>query len=337
MRDPRTGSLPPTIRELLRWAGGLADPPASDRLVAKELKRHGLLGLVGSLPDQHRVPGDVLAAATTMQQISVAIEARAIWVMSLLADAGVETRVLKGLATASLDYPERERRTFNDVDLLVRPDSLGIAAAVLAEAGLEREIAEPFNGFDRRFSKGVTMAFPDGLEVDLHRTFVLGAIGLRIPLEELWADSAVFELGGREVRALAASHRFMNTAIHSAMSPLFRGNELLDLRVIAMANQLAPADLLDVAGRWRVLTPMAVAVRIAAGNLGDDWLGAELSSWARSYRPSRLDRWLVDAHIGPRASTAKRTIGALTAMKSRDRAAYVTGYVVRLTPKRNRP
>ena len=45
--------------------------------------------------------------------------------------AGIEFRVLKGCATAHLDYPDPSLRLTSDVDLLVRQGQLGAATEVL--------------------------------------------------------------------------------------------------------------------------------------------------------------------------------------------------------------
>jgi hypothetical protein len=51
-------------------------------------------------------------------------------ILASLDDAGIETRVLKGLATAELDYPNQQLRHTGDVDLAIRPDDLDEALPI---------------------------------------------------------------------------------------------------------------------------------------------------------------------------------------------------------------
>ncbi|MFT4865451.1 MAG: hypothetical protein ACI8RE_001640 [Ilumatobacter sp.] len=51
-------------------------------------------------------------------------------ILASLDDAGIETRVLKGLATAELDYPNQQLRHTADVDLAIRPDDLDEALPI---------------------------------------------------------------------------------------------------------------------------------------------------------------------------------------------------------------
>ena len=53
-------------------------------------------------------------------------------------------------------------------------------------------------GFDRRFGKSFTYLMPGGVEVDVHRTFVMGPFGLTIELDDLWR-------GGRPSRSLTGT------------------------------------------------------------------------------------------------------------------------------------
>ena len=106
---------------------------------------------LANLAEQHRVTGVVLAAlddgAATgvpaeliddladrhlrLLQQSLMAEADLVFVARLFQDAGIEFRVLKGCATAHLDYPDPALRLTSDVDLLVRRGQLDAATEVL--------------------------------------------------------------------------------------------------------------------------------------------------------------------------------------------------------------
>ena len=130
------------LRHLASWGlvGGPAEP----------IDLTGVDG-VALLAEQHRVTGVVLAAlddgAATgvpdeliddladrhlrLLQQSLMAEADLVFVARLFQDAGIEFRVLKGLATAHLDYPDPALRLTGDVDVLVRRGQLDAATEVL--------------------------------------------------------------------------------------------------------------------------------------------------------------------------------------------------------------
>ena len=100
-----------------------------------------------------------------------------------LDSVGIPVRVLKGTASSHLDYPDPALRTYGDVDLLVPGDHYEQAVRLLVSDGAHRRYPEPRTGFDRRFGKGCSLRTPDGLEVDLHRTFTMGPYGESLALE----------------------------------------------------------------------------------------------------------------------------------------------------------
>ena len=109
---------------------------------------------------------------------------------------GIDFVVLKGPALAHTRYRDPSLRLFADLDLLVRS---GQVDRRLAPPSAEPARRPPpscpscGHGFDDRFGKEVmlrtpaTADAPDGFEIDLHRTLIAGALGLTIPLDELFA------------------------------------------------------------------------------------------------------------------------------------------------------
>ena len=98
----------------------------------------------------------------------------------------LDFRVLKGSAVAHIDFPDPGLRSFGDVDMLVRAGDFGRAVGVLETMGGRRRVPELRPGFDRRFGKGAVIKLPSDLEIDLHRTFVAGALGMTIDLDSLF-------------------------------------------------------------------------------------------------------------------------------------------------------
>lgn len=287
---------------------------------------HRLLGLLRSAVDSAALPATdfqrtQVRAAHRMTLLRVlSLEQHLVSVTSLLADAGVDVRVLKGSAYAHLDYPDPALRSFIDLDLLFRPADIARAVSVLVDEGFTRILAEPRPGFDRRFDKGTTLRSAD-FEIDLHRTFVLGPWGLRIKLDALWADGEQFTVGGHRLTALSAPHRFLHACYHAALGdwPLRLGS----LRDVA---ELHPADepgLIALAKAWGVQAVVAAAVADSTRLLGLEPTGA-LRSWAAAYVPTRRELYWLGLHTQENKTFAAQAIATLPALPGiRDKAAYL--------------
>ena len=130
--------------------------------------------------------------------------------LCLFGPEGIESRVLKGLATAELDYPDPLRRHTGDVDLAVRPEQLDAAVRVLRGQGY-RDHHEPFSPHLRY---GWTLRSPSGVEIDLHTR-----LSRRSPLGDHLFRGPGEPVPGLGGQALAASHRLVHAAGHFMISP----------------------------------------------------------------------------------------------------------------------
>lgn len=250
----------------------------------------------------------------------LALEQQLVSMTSLLAKAGVETRVLKGSAYAHLDYPDPALRSFIDLDLLFRPADIARAVPVLEGAGLTRTLAEPRPGFDRRFDKGTTLRGPD-FEIDLHRTFVLGPWGFRVNLDALWSAGESFVIGGHELTALSAPHRFLHACYHAALGdwPLRLGS----LRDVAELHPDDESGIITLARSWGVQAVVAAAVADSTRLLGLPVSG-ELRSWAAEYVPTRREEYWLGLHTQENKTFAAQAIATLPVLPGlRQKAAYL--------------
>lgn len=287
---------------------------------------HRVLGLLrsavdsGALPvtDAQRTRARSAHRLTLLRVLS--LERHLVSITSLLAEAGVETRVLKGSAYAHLDYPDPALRSFIDLDLLFRPEDLARAVSVLAGAGLTRILAEPRPGFDRRFDKGTTMRGPD-FEIDVHRTFVLGPWGFRIDLDALWADADTFTIGDHTMKALTAPHRFLHACYHAALGdwPLRLGS----LRDVAELHPVDEPGVMELARSWGVQAVVAAAVADSTRLLGLPVTGP-LRTWASTYEPTRQESKWLGLHTQSTKTFAAQAIATLPVLPGvRTKAAYL--------------
>ena len=133
-------------------------------------------------------------------------------------DAGIEYAVLKGPALAHTVYREPCLRAFADLDLLVRSQDYNRASALLTRIGHARSRPEPRPGWEARFGKASVHVDPDdGIEIDLHRTLVLGPFGQWIDADELMTNLDTFVVGGRTLPRLDDTGMFLNVALHAAL------------------------------------------------------------------------------------------------------------------------
>lgn len=196
------------------------------------------------------------------------LEQRMLDVGDWAAEAGLDLLVVKGPAVAHLDEPDPSWRTFADLDLLVPSDQLDGTVAVLSRHGAARRVPELRAGFDRRFEKSVGLMCADGVELDLHRTLAMGALGLRIPLDELFRAPDRFEVGGQVFRTLRLEHRALHAAYHAVLgAPEPPLRTLRDLAGYLSRPELGPGVVAAEARRWRGETVLAEAVRAMASAL----------------------------------------------------------------------
>jgi hypothetical protein len=131
---------------------------------------------------------------------------------------GIGFAVLKGPALAHTVYAEPCIRPFGDLDLLVRSLDYDNACTLLARLGHVRLRPEPRPGWEATFGKASVHVHPeDGVEVDLHRTLVLGPIGQWINGDELMDHRSTFQLGGRDIPCLDDTGTLVNVALHASL------------------------------------------------------------------------------------------------------------------------
>ncbi len=248
--------------------------------------------------------------------------------LDLLEGAELPVRILKGTAIAHLDFPEVGMRTFGDIDLMVPGTAFDEAVALLCAQGHQRLHPQPRPGFDRRFSKGTSFRTVDGLEIDLHRTFTMGPLGIRLDLESLWSRSESFELGGRKVCALATEERFLHACYHAVLgetSP--RLVPLRDVAQIALGHHLDMVRLHDLIRSSRAEAVVARAVRMAWSELDLADILA-ISAWAHTYRSNPREAAEIAAY-GDGSSYASKSVAALRSIRGlRNRAAYLFALVM---------
>jgi Uncharacterised nucleotidyltransferase len=299
-----------------------------DRVARERLA--GLLGLAihdGVFPATDEQIDDAAALQTEVAVVALLLERLLLMVADRFDAADLDFRVLKGPSVAHVDYPEPSIRSFGDLDLLVRAADFGRAVEVLEANGGQRGIPELRHGFDHRFGKGAMISMPDDLEIDLHRSFVAGPLGMTIDVEGLFETSTAFALADRHLAGLGAEERFLHACIHAGLGRPPRLHSLRDVAQMGLGANLDIDRVHGLARSWRATAVVARAVNLA-------WTGLDLadsvalSAWAARYRPDRDEQRLLDAYIGGDQSFTRQAIATLRVIpRRRDKVAYVRSLV----------
>ena len=244
--------------------------------------------------------------------------------VQLFADAGIRTRVLKGSAVAHLDYGDPSLRPFVDIDLLVESDAFDDATHTLYQAGHRRYYAEIRPGYDRRFGKGVSFVSPDGLELDLHRTFAMGPFGLTVDLDMLWGSEQRFGLGGAELSALGPEERLLHACYHAALGDW--PPRLLPHRDVAemlLYGHCEEERLLRVSAEWggQAVISRAIATAWELFDIADV---TALSAWASRFRVDERNRSRLAVYTDGNTSYAAKSLASVAVLpRLRDRVALL--------------
>jgi hypothetical protein len=287
-------------------------------------------GLLQAAIDGDRLPvtPDQRDQALELHTVSMAqalvLEALLLATADRLDAAAIPFRVLKGSAVAHLDYPDPSLRAFGDVDLLVRSADFDRAAALLSSLGHHRMFQQPRPGFDRRFGKSTTFATVDGLELDLHRTFVLGPFGLTVALDEVWSSSQTFELGGRPLVALDAHSRLMHAAYHAVLGAYpARALALRDVAEMLLFGGCDDRQLIAQSATWRADAVLARAVVLAweRFRIADV---TRLSSWASRHEPAADQARHLALYETSESSYTAQSLAAVAVLpRIRDKITFV--------------
>jgi hypothetical protein len=274
-------ALPPD-----RWAHLLVDAGA-----------HRLEGLLvhavatGALPVTAAQAEDVAHIEIDLTHARLWQEQRLVDVVGRVGAAGVDVRVLKGLALAVLDYPDPQMRPTGDVDLLVRGADLDRVGVVLAAGGATRTDPDPRPGYATVVGKGATWADDRG-EVDLHRLLVWGPLGVRLDPDLLWSEARTFTVADRSLTTLGLDDTVLHACAHLLVLGTRRALQLRDVAELVASPDLDTGRLLGRARAWGAEALLATAVLLAAREL-DLRLETELGRWAVGCPPTWRDRlWL---------------------------------------------
>jgi Uncharacterised nucleotidyltransferase len=246
--------------------------------------------------------------------------------------------VIKGPALAHRWYGDPALRLFGDLDLVVPSGRVREASRVLAGVLGTSAPPELRPGFDERFGKETllrsppTQGSPGGIELDIHRTPVAGALGLAIPLDELFDGPGEVLVGGRALPTPGPVATLLVACYQATIADLpprlIASRDVV--QVATGSGAPTAADVIAAAGRWQGSALVAEAVSAAPvrlGLTGERVRSGALAEWALSYVPTPRERLLLAAHRGPGYVYWRQLAGVVVLSGSRPRADYLRALV----------
>jgi hypothetical protein len=225
----------------------------------------------------------------------VQLEHHAIAVSASLTEEGIAVVLLKGGATSHLDYPDPTWREFGDIDLLVHERDRVRSIRILEQLGWRQGYALPRGHGE--FTHAVTFT-KDGMELDLHQRIAHRALGLLLPVNELFDRAITVTIAGVELLAFDHVDRLLHAAVHALTSRGASAHLSSSADVLLLANQRSGAvsAALERAERARIrpLVERAVldAHREAMLAPPPEWTAA------RAVPASGRDRLVERAYLG---------------------------------------
>ena len=325
---PQLADVVRAIIRSLRSSDPSGDPvtidPESWSALDRQLQHHRIASLLSTALRRGAIVGSPEIAASArnhsrhVAMLRLGLAREATLAIGALSDAGIEVRVLKGLATGPLDYPEDAVRHTGDVDLLVRPTDFTRACDVL------RALAETENKPDQPTELLVESTFTTsgGVELDLHHRLFRVA-----PADH----DALFDhptpIPGGLGLALSTEGRMLHAAGHLLLTPpgLRRISSLIDVAVIDSGD-------LDYEALRRLADESNIADVVEFAR----WLAHSIERGSASAPPpTRRFDVINRGHLRTDRSLWWETLGVLTTQDSfRDRLRYLT-YQMRRTKTGN--
>jgi hypothetical protein len=181
-------------------------------------------------------------------------------------------------------------------------------------------------GFDNAFGKEA-MVKVGALEVDLHRTFVEGAYGLTVVLDDLFAPPFRFPIAVCELEALPMPQRILHACYAAALGDWPpRLVSLRDLAQIVHREEPNLVDVLVMARAWRCEPIVAKAITLAWDEL-ELTEAPSLVQWAWRFTPTSAQRRMLAWHEGPARAFTRHAAALLVLPGFRKRFAYLLAIV----------
>jgi hypothetical protein len=296
-RDPTTGTE--AIERLLDHV--------DEDVVLDLAAHHRIEGLLYErLRTVPAAPAGLVAALKAQRDSAAQRHLYGLWqlgrVQAALDDAGVPWVVVKGPVLVELLYGAAGRRTYHDLDVLVRPSDFRTAVERLQAIG-GRLLDRNWPLLHRERRGQVHVELHPGMSLDLHWDLVnVHRRRMSIDTGALLDRRVRLDVGGVSAPTLDTADSVIHLAVHAALSG---GDLLVWLKDVERAVAVRPPSWDEVVARsaaWRVSGPVAVILERARTIVGADVpesVPARLIGRRRLELIRRIDRrWMLDAPPG---------------------------------------
>ena len=179
--------------------------------------RERVLGLLWQLANQLGVGSQPFEDLSTrwkaVAHSTLAVEGSIPSVADALDAAGIDWRVMKGIATSRLLYGASGLRTFGDIDILVRPADLERTLEALRP--ITAVGATPLHGpFRSEALQERKVTDLRGVELDVHRAVEGSLVTSRLPVEPFFARPQELKVSGRIVLTPSIEVSFVHAVMH---------------------------------------------------------------------------------------------------------------------------
>ncbi len=319
-------------------------------LLADAASRHGVTPLVARRLASTADPG---AGAPARQRIITTghairlrnqyLTAELVRLLGELRGAAIDVLAIKGPVLGAIAYGDHGLRAFADLDLLVRPASLGAAARLFARLGFTADLYDEaavasgfFDAVETNFQR------PDGIvNVDLHWELMPGYYRFGPGGEAVWDRAIAVPLEGATIRTLGHEDHLLYLAVHASRHGWPALSHVADVAHFVDRVALDWPALLARASATRCRTMLDVGMLLAHDLLGTALPAAALAAARSDARAAALARAIAADLAGDHAPSElrllRRSLAAIA--ERRDRVRYIAahGFAPTLVDWRFRP
>jgi len=219
-------------------------------------------------------------------------------VLRAFAAADLPVVLLKGIHLMDAVYGDPARRPLSDVDLLIRPEGLGEALAILQELGFHSDARKAAFGLSADREVKLLGSGPFTVALDLHTDLNRPARHHWFPMDALWERSVPCTFEGQPARALRPTDSLVFLCAHAVPHAFAQLIWLCDIARLAALQPVDPGALLEHARGSRALRATWAGLYLARTLLGapiPDGMPDALEAGGGLGR--RLHRWLAPERL----------------------------------------
>jgi hypothetical protein len=247
-------------------------------------------------------------------------------VLNELDEADIPAIVLKGWARIPTVYEDDPgQRTYEDIDLVVRPEQVAEAEEALARVGYRSSALEPWPGYRWRYGTSWRYRNQLAYEPDQDRFHPASffSVGLhtgllhqtvydrRMPVQQFFQRAQPLQVAGANAHRLAAEDDLVYSCAHLAVQHAYDGALFRYYEIAALILRAGPAldweAVVERAGAWRLVLSVQGVLRLVEGL----WPGVvPPEKWVQisALQASRAERWFHGLQSGHHGNSTLRVL-----------------------------